>query len=134
MKTTESIRIERYYEHTPEAIWRVLTDPELHARWWAAGDVRPVVGHKFELDMGAWGKQRCEVLEVEHERLFKYHFAADTLDTTISWHLVPEGEGTLLRFAHDGFDVDSPMGRRAYEGMQPGWPKILARIEAVLGS
>lgn len=26
---------------------------ELHAKWWAAGDVRPVVGHEFTLDMVA---------------------------------------------------------------------------------
>jgi uncharacterized protein YndB with AHSA1/START domain len=33
------IRLEHVYASKPAAVWRALTDPELHARWWAAGDV-----------------------------------------------------------------------------------------------
>ncbi|UQU65832.1 SRPBCC domain-containing protein [Couchioplanes caeruleus] len=46
-------------------VWRALTEPELLARWWATGDIKPIVGHRFTLDMGSWGQQPCEVLEVE---------------------------------------------------------------------
>ena len=84
--------------------------------------------------MGAWGKQPCEVLQVEQERLLKYRFAAGTLDTIITWELVPEGSGTRLKLTHEGFNLDSPMGRMAFEGMKPGWPQVLARIETVLGA
>lgn len=132
MNTTEVIQVEHFYSHAPSAIWSALTDPALHARWWAAGDVRPVVGHRFELDMGRWGKQACEVLQVEHERLLKYRFAAGTLDTIITWQLIPEGLGTRLKLTQEGFDLDSPMARKAFEGMKPGWPQLLARLETVL--
>ncbi|MBV9772529.1 MAG: SRPBCC domain-containing protein [Gemmatimonadetes bacterium] len=133
MSTSEMIEVEHFYAHPPAALWRALTDPELHARWWAAGDVRPVVGHRFELDMGPWGMQPCEVLEVEPERLLRYRFATGSLDTLITWRLLPEEGGTRLRLTQEGFDLDSPLGRRALEGMRPGWPKVLARLEAVLG-
>jgi uncharacterized protein YndB with AHSA1/START domain len=132
MKTTEIIRVEHYYAHPPATVWKALTDPVLHARWWAAGDVKAVVGHKFELDMGQWGKQPCEVLQVEHEKLLKYRFAAGSLDTIVTWELVLEGPGTRLTLTHEGFNLDSPMGRRAFEGMKPGWPHVLARLAAVL--
>jgi uncharacterized protein YndB with AHSA1/START domain len=111
----------------------VLTDPTLHAKWWAAGDVKPVVGHKFELDMGSWGKQPCEVLAVEHERLFRYRFAVGTLDTILTFRLAPEGAGSRLTLTHEGFKLDTPMGKRAYEGMKPGWPGVLAKIASTLG-
>jgi uncharacterized protein YndB with AHSA1/START domain len=88
------IKLDHLYAHAPSAVWRALTDPELHARWWAAGDVRPIVGHRFDLDMGPWGKQPCEVLAVEPERLLRYRFASGTLDTIITWRLAPEGTGT----------------------------------------
>jgi uncharacterized protein YndB with AHSA1/START domain len=127
-----TIELDQYYAHPPSAVWRALTDPELHARWWAAGDVRAVVGHRFDLDMGPWGKQPCEVLEVEHERTLKYRFATGTLDTLITWQLIPEGNGTRLKLIHEGFNLDSPIGRKALEGMRPGWPKVLARLAAVL--
>ena len=71
------IQVDHVYAHQPSAVWRALTDPALHARWWAAGDVRPIVGHRFDLDMGKWGKRPCEVLEVEPERLFRYRFGRE---------------------------------------------------------
>ncbi len=126
------IQLEHVYPHPPSAVWKALTDPELHARWWAAGDIRPVVGHRFDLDMGPFGKQPCEVLEVEPERLLRYRFSAGRLDTVITWRLFPEGDGTRLRLTHEGFDLDSPMSRQAFEGMKPGWPGVLARLEAAL--
>jgi uncharacterized protein YndB with AHSA1/START domain len=126
------IRLEHLYAHPVAAVWRALTDPELHARWWARGDVRPVVGHRFELDMGQWGKQPCEVLAVEHERLLQYSFAKGSLDTTITWRLAPEGTGTRLTLTHEGFDLDSPLSRSAFEGMGHGWPGLLRRIDVAL--
>ena len=128
------IQVDHVYTHAPAAVWRALTDPELHARWFVPGDVRPVVGHTFELDMGQWGKQSCEVLGVEPERLFRYAFAKGRLDTVITWKLAPEGTGTRLTLTHEGFDLDSPMGRMAFEGMKPGWPGIVAKLGAVLGA
>jgi len=132
MSEPAAIRLDHYYPHPPAAVWKALTDPELHARWWAAGDVRPIVGHRFELDMGPWGKQPCEVVAVEPERLLRYRFSVGRLDTFLDWRLAPEGEGTRLTLTHEGFDLDSPMGRQAFEGMKPGWPKVLARMECVL--
>jgi uncharacterized protein YndB with AHSA1/START domain len=128
------IRVSHLLAHPPAAVWKALTDPALHARWWAAGDVRPVVGHRFELDMGKWGKQPCEVLEVEPQRRLSYRFAAGTLDTIITWELLPEGPGTRLELTQEGFDLDSPMSRQAFEGMKPGWPRVLERLESLLGA
>lgn len=126
------IRCDQFLAHPPAKVWHALTDPETHARWWAAGDVRPVVGHRFTLDMGAWGDQPCEVIAVEPERLIRYSFAEGALDTTITWRLEPEGNGTRLFLEHAGFDLDSPMGRTAFEGMGKGWPGVLSKIGEVL--
>jgi uncharacterized protein YndB with AHSA1/START domain len=131
-KQLGEIRLERVYPQAPGKVWRALTLPEMVARWWAPGDIRAEVGHRFEMDMGQWGMQPCEVLEVELERRFSYRFAEPTLNTIITWELAPEGGGTRLTLIHQGFDLDSPVGRRAYEGMRPGWPGILERIATVL--
>jgi uncharacterized protein YndB with AHSA1/START domain len=132
MKTPAIIEVDHVFTHAPAAVWKALTDPALHARWWAAGDVKPVVGHRFDLDMGQWGKQPCEVVQVEAERLLKYKFGIGTLDTFITWRLAAEGAGTRLKLIHEGFDMDSPLGRMAFEGMGAGWPKVVAHIATVL--
>ncbi len=126
------IELHHLYAHPPASVWRALTTPTLHAKWWAAGDVKAEVGHRFELDMGAFGKQPCEVTTVVPERMLAYRFSTGGLETTITWTLTAEGKGTRLTLVHDGFDLDSPMGRRAFEGMKPGWPTVLARLEPVL--
>lgn len=135
MTEIRNIQWEQFIEHPPARVWLALTDPLLHAQWWAAGDVRPVVGHRFTLDMGpAFGPQPCEVLAVENERLFSYAFAPGTLNTTITWQLQPERGGTRLFLEQAGFDLDSPMGKMAFNGMGAGWPNILARIGPVLSA
>jgi uncharacterized protein YndB with AHSA1/START domain len=126
------IHCDQYLTQPPAAVWRALTDPEQHARWWAAGDVRAEVGHRFTLDMGPWGEQPCEVLAVEPERLLRYSFAPGTLDSVITWRLEPEGHGTRLFLEHSGLDLDSPLGRAAYDGMGQGWPHVLGRLAKVL--
>ena len=130
----DTIEVEHLYSQPPSQVWKALTDPALMARWWAAGEVRPVVGHRFELDMGQWGMQPCQVVEVQPERLLKYQFSMGRLDTIISWRLTPEGKGTRLTLTHEGFNLDTPMGRQALEGMKPGWPRVLERLDAVLGA
>jgi uncharacterized protein YndB with AHSA1/START domain len=128
------IRLSQFIDHPLAKVWQALTDPRIVAKWWAAGDIKPVVGHRFTLDMGQWEKQQCEVIAVEPECLLSYRFAPGTLDTTITWRLEPENSGTRLYLEHAGFDVDSPLGKMAFEGMGSGWPKVLERIAPAVDS
>lgn len=132
MSDFATITCDQFISHSPDRVWKALTEPELLGRWWAAGDIRPVVGHRFSLDMGQWGKQPCQVLEVETEKLISYSFAEGSLGTRVTWRLVPEGTGTRLFLEHTGFDLGSPIGRQANEGMSAGWPNVLARIDGIL--
>lgn len=132
MTQTSAVTCDQFIAHPPEAVWRALTDPDLLARWWTPGDIQPVVGHRFSLDMGVWGHQPCEVTAVDPPKLLAYTFAGGTLDTTITWRLAPEGTGTRLFLEHEGFDLDSPIGRQAYDGMGAGWPGVLGRIGGAL--
>lgn len=126
------IECDEFLAHPPSAVWKALTDPDLMQRWWVRGDVQPVVGHEFTLDMGSWGVQACRVTAVEPERLLQYTFAESVLDTRITWRLVPEGAGTRLFLEHSGFDLDTPLGRMAYDGMGRGWPGVQKRIADIL--
>ena len=101
-----------------------LTEPGLLARWWAPGDIDPVAGHQFELDMGPWGRQACRVLEVEPERLLSYTFGEGAVDTTITWRLVPKSPRILLTA---GNSIWTPLGRARPRRHGHGWPSVLAR-------
>ena len=57
LPAANQIQITREFNASRRLVWRALTEPELLARWWAEGDIKPVVGHRFTLDMGKWGRQ-----------------------------------------------------------------------------
>jgi len=130
--TQNAIRLERRYPHPAAAVWAALTTPELLARWWAPGNIAPVAGHRFTMDMDAWGQQQCEVLAVEPGTSISFLFSEGQLDTTITWQLEPVDGGTILHFEHAGFQLDTPMVRHAIDGMGNGWPGLLARVDGVL--
>jgi uncharacterized protein YndB with AHSA1/START domain len=130
--TGNTIQLERRIPHPNTEVWAALTTPELLARWWAPGDIAPTVGHRFLMDMGAWGQQQCEVLDVKPGEFIKFLFSEGQLDTTVTWRLEAVDDGTVLHLEHAGFNLDTPMGQQAFQGMGSGWPGLLARIEKVL--
>ncbi len=127
--TTATISVDQFVAAPPARVWRALTDPQLLARWWAPGDIAPVVGHRFHLEMPGWGAIACEVVEAEPEQRLVYTFNGDW---TLAWRLVPEGAGTRVFLDHSGFDLDDGRGRAAFERMGPGWrDQVLPELAAL---
>ena len=126
---TETVTGEQLIRRPPEAVWQALTTADGIARWWRPCDVRAEPGHRFEMDMGQWGQQHCEVLEVVPCRRFVMAFA----DWRLVWTLQAVPEGTLLRLDHEGFDQANPTHRYAFREMGEGWKSaVLPRLAAVV--
>lgn len=130
MTDTATITVDQFIAAPPARVWHGITDPEMHARWWAPGDIAPVVGHRFHLEMPGYGSIPCEVVTAEPEELFVYTFNGDW---TLTWRLVAEGNGTRLLLEHSGFDLDDKRGRDAFERMGPGWrDDVIPRLVALV--
>lgn len=123
---TDTIAIDQFVDAPPSKVWRTLTEPALHARWWVPGDIAAIVGHRFHLQMPGWGSVPCEVLEVVPEQKLVYTFNETW---TLTWRLAAEGRGTRLFFEHSGFDFDRKSERDAFNRMGPGWrDKVLPQL------
>ncbi len=130
---TRSVVVEREIAHPPEKLWRALTQPHLIAEWLMQTDFAPVVGHRFALD-AAWGSIGCEVLVVEPNRTLSYTWAAQGLESVVTWTLTAlDSEAgrarTHLRIEQTGFLAEQ---KQAYHGARAGWPRFLTNLEAVL--
>ena len=71
------------YQYISRQVWERISTPDGIARWWGPGDIAPMLGHEFTMDMGKWGKVPCRVIEVVPFEKFAYTFDDWELHWTI---------------------------------------------------
>jgi uncharacterized protein YndB with AHSA1/START domain len=125
---TRAVVMERELPHSPDKVWRALTQPHLIEAWLMKADFQPTLGHRFSFQ-AEWGVVDCEVTAVEPGRSLAYTWTARGLDSVVTWTLTPTPAGTHLRMEQTGFRRDHP---QAYGGAMVGWPRFLGRLEEVL--
>ena len=134
-----SIVIEREMPHSPEKIWRALTQGPLLEEWLMKNDFQPVVGRRFNFrstPLPHWnGVVDCQVLEIEPNARLSYSWnasgeeAADGLKSTVTWTLTRTKVGTHLRMEHSGF---RPKDESNFQGASYGWQRFFGGLERVL--
>jgi uncharacterized protein YndB with AHSA1/START domain len=127
---TESIAFEFDLRHSPEKVWRALTDPALLAEW-----LLPVIdlhlepGAAFTFKTQAYpgwdGTVNCRVLEIEAYRKLSYTWSVPFLDTVVAFTLTPTLSGTRLSLVQSGFTPDQ---RQEWGGARYGWKMMGNRL------
>jgi uncharacterized protein YndB with AHSA1/START domain len=125
---TRTVVVEREIPYPPEKIWRALTHPHLIEEWLMKTDFESVLDRKFKLT-GDWGAVDCQVLKIQPLRMLSYSWAAQGLESVVTWTLTPTSKGTNLRMEQSGFRPDQ---EQAYRGAKMGWANFFAKLEQVL--
>lgn len=123
-----SVIVQREFPYPPERIWRALTQPQLIEEWLMKTDFQARLGQAFVF-RGDWGSVSCKVLEIEPNRTLVYSWAANGLESVVTWTLTPSASGTSLRMEQSGFQADQ---EQFYQGAKAGWPRFIASLEQVL--
>lgn len=128
-----TLRFERRFPHSPEKVWKAITDPAELTHWFpqdVEGSFAPGAKLRFVfrgeppvLDGKVIGDFDGEVLEVDPPRLIAYRWGEDIL----RWTLTPDGDGCLLAFT----DTVADRGKAARDGA--GWHVCLDVLAARLG-
>src|SRR5262245_11320120 len=106
--TTLTLVIERVFPHSPEKLWRALTESSLLAQWMMKKDFEPVVGHRFQFradPMPSWnGVIDCKVLVVDPPLRLCYIWSpsAGGPQMVVLLTLTPAHGGTQLRMEQSG--------------------------------
>ena len=120
---TAAIAFDVDLPHSPDKVWRALTDPALLSEW-----LLPSVG--FALAPGAnfkftaqpqpgWdGVVHCEVVEVDAKQKLRYRWVVGDLDTVVTFTLTPVPSGTRLVIVQSGFKEDQ---KKNWGGARYGW-------------
>lgn len=125
---TRSVIVEREIPHSPEKIWRALTQTHLIEEWLMKNDFEPEEGRRFTLGAD-WGTVDCQVRTVKPPRTLSYSWNTKDLTSVVTWTLTPTSTGTHLRMEQTGFRSDQ---QSYYRGALTGWPRFLASLEQVL--
>lgn len=131
---TESIAFEFDLPHTPDKVWRALTDPVLLAEW-----LLPVVGLELEPEAAftfkappqpGWdGTVKCRLLEIEARRKLSYTWVVGDIGTVVTFTLTPTASGTRLYLVQSGFKPDQ---KRNFAGARYGWKMMGGKLVDLL--
>lgn len=131
---TRTLVIEREMPHSPEKIWRALTEGQLIEEWLMKNDFQPVVGHRFNFrstPAPGWnGVIDGEVLVVEPNSRLSYSWATMGMESAVTWTLTPAKGGTHVRMEQTGFQSEES---REYKGATYGWRNFIGNLERVAG-
>jgi uncharacterized protein YndB with AHSA1/START domain len=137
-ESTQTLVVERVFPHSPEKLWRALTESSLLAQWMMTNDFEPEIGRKFRFQAQPapnWnGVVDCEVLVVDPGKRLSYSWGVggseSGLQWVVLWTLTPVESGTHVRMEQSGFRPDQ---QAAYKGANYGWQKFFNNLERVTG-
>jgi len=130
----ESISFEFDLHHSPEKVWRALTDPVLLTEW-----LLPVI--ELKLEPGAaftlktqpqpgWdGIVNCRFLEIEAHRKLSLKWIVGDIDTVVTFTLTPTASGTRLSLVQSGFRPDQ---KQNFGGARYGWKMMGGKLVDLL--
>ena len=131
---SESISFEFDLQHSPEKVWRALTDPALLAEWLLPViDLELVPGAAFTFKTQPYpgwdGTVNCRFLEIEPHHKLSYTWSVPFLDTVVTFTLAPSASGTRLSLVQSGFTPDQ---KRESGGARYGWKMMGEKLVDLL--
>lgn len=131
---SERIAFEWDLPHSPEKVWRALTEPELLAEWLLpVFDLKLESGAAFMFKTQAYpgwdGTVNCRFVEIEPQRKLRYTWTVPFLDTVVTFTLTPTPGGTRLFLEQTGFNEAQ---KREFGGARYGWNMMGEKLAALL--
>jgi uncharacterized protein YndB with AHSA1/START domain len=123
-----SLRYERRSKHSPERLWRAITDPGEVSRWMsypARIDLR--VGGDYFVDFSRTDQGSLDgvIVRIEPGQKLAYVWGL----SVVEWTLEPDGDGCRYAMVHHG---QAPREIPDEEGLAVGWHQFLEDFAAHL--
>lgn len=133
---TDTLAMEFDLPHSPQKVWRALTEPALLTQW-----LLPVIGHQLEPGAAfmfqaqpqpGWdGAVNCRYLEIEAHSKLSYAWVVGDIDTVVTFTLTPSASGTHLSIVQSGF---KPHQKQNLAGARYGWKMMGGKLVDLLAT
>jgi uncharacterized protein YndB with AHSA1/START domain len=125
------VRFERRLAHSPERVWRAVTETEELAQWFPArpeiaGERRVGAELSFTYPETTEPPETGEIVEYDAPRLFAFTWRSTGRESQLlRFELEPDGDGTKLTFTHE-------LPREDSAKVAAGWQLCLDDLELAL--
>ena len=131
---TDRIVLEFDLPHSPEKVWRALTEPELLTDWLLPiADLELEPGASFQFNappQPGWdGIVNCQLVEITSLKRISYQWVVGDLKTIVTFTLTPSASGTRLSLVHSGFKPDQ---KQNFAGARYGWKMMGGKLVDLL--
>lgn len=135
-----SVEIGQFYPHSPDRVWRALTEPSLLEEWLmpSTGLAEARVGSQFVFTVPTEppGEIACKILALRPGRLLALRWVDLRAEAPgrwiLDWTVSAQGHGARLLLTHSGFDTAVPRQKMARNGMERMWKRALTQLGKVL--
>lgn len=130
IKTAESgpgkVEVARTLDSPPENVWEALTDPGSVIRWFGALSSPLRIGHSTRLDFGDgdFFSLTTLVIKPPYRLQYEWRFLGIGPLDTITWDIIPEKRGCLLRVT----DTEPERSREEGRLLRQGWMDFTNRL------
>jgi uncharacterized protein YndB with AHSA1/START domain len=129
-----TLTFERRLEHTPEAVWKAITEPKQLAEWYMTdARIDGRIGGNIDFLSGpAQLHVTGNILTWDPPRVFEHEWNVEAREqfpcerSVIRWEILREDYGSLLKMTH------RRLTKRASQGFVSGAHAFLDRLEASL--
>ncbi len=133
---TDSISFDFDLHHSPEKVWRALTDPTLLAQWLLpVANLELASGMPFTFTappQPGWdGTVNCQFREIEAQRKLSYTWVVSDIDTVVTFTLTPTASGTRLSLVQSGFTASQ---KHNFGGARYGWKMMGGQLIDLLAN
>ena len=118
---TDTLSFELDLHHSPQKVWRALTELKLELGAAFTFQSQPMPG---------WdGRVSCKMLEIEAQKTLSYAWVVGEMDTVVTFSITPTPTGTRLSVVHSGF---KPEQKQNFGGARYGWRMMGERLIELL--
>jgi uncharacterized protein YndB with AHSA1/START domain len=122
----QAVKLDIFYPHPPERVWKALTDRRALATWMMESDFEPYLGHKFQFqrnnkDLSSLEMPiECEVVELDEPKCLAYTWreSFSSESSLVIWTLTAVEGGTQLQLIHQEYQYLTAVGSMMNRGLQ----------------
>ena len=131
MTAQTSIRKERFYPHSINAVWSAISVQEQLSKWFVNADFKAEVGYQYTFTRGE-NTITGEVLDVQPPHLLTYTWVIGdpNVITTVKWELQEVDGGTLVIIDHTGISgyASDQIAAATFNHFNHGWEDCTNRL------